>query len=64
MEEKILTQEIVKKLGLDKVSVITSEMLDGYTRIGEWAFSCCTRLTSVTIPSSVTSIGDRAFICC
>ena len=64
MEEKILTQTQVKELGLDKVSVITADMLDGYTRIGEWAFSCCTRLTSVTIPSSVTSIGDCAFICC
>ena len=64
MEKEILTQEVVKSLGLDKVSVITSEMLNGYTRIGEWAFSCCARLTSVTIPKSVTSIGDRAFICC
>lgn len=64
MEEKILTQNRVKKLGLDKVSVITSEMLDGYTCIGYEAFSCCARLTSVTIPKSITSIGDAAFICC
>ena len=64
MEKEILTQEVVKSLGLDKVSVITSEMLDGYTRIGEWAFSCCARLTSVTIPNSVTSIGNRALWDC
>ena len=31
------------------------------TSIGEWAFSCCSGLTSVTIPNSVTSIGEGAF---
>ncbi len=32
------------------------------TSIGEWTFSHCTSLTSITIPNSVTSIGDFAFI--
>ena len=32
--------------------------------IGEWAFSNCSGLTSVTIPNSVTSIGYRAFYGC
>ncbi len=31
------------------------------TSIGNWAFSNCTGLTSVTIPVSVMSIGDNAF---
>ena len=31
------------------------------TSIGWWAFSDCSGLTSVTIPNSVTSIGDHAF---
>ena len=34
------------------------------TSIGEWAFVCCTSLTSVSIPNSVTSIGNGAFNCC
>ena len=31
------------------------------TRIRDYAFSDCTSLTSVEIPSSVTSIGSNAF---
>ena len=34
---------------------------DGITGIGNYAFSGCTNLTSVTIPGNVASIGDRAF---
>lgn len=64
MKEKILTQELVKKLGLDKVSVITAEMLDGYTWIGEFAFISCASLISVTIPNSITRIGILAFHKC
>ena len=63
-KEKILTREIVEKLGLDKVSVITADMLEGYTSIGEGAFYECSGLTSVTIPNSVTSIGVSAFYNC
>ena len=64
MEEKILTRTQVKKLGLDKIPVITDDMLDGYTGIGANAFACCDRLASITIPSSITSIGYLAFAYC
>ena len=64
MKEKILTQKLVKKLGLDKVSVITADMLDGYTSIGDDAFLFCSSLKSIVIPDSVTSIGEDAFKYC
>lgn len=64
MKEKILSRELVEKLGLNKVSVITADMLDGYTSIGDYTFCWCNRLSSVTIPNSVTSIGIEAFQSC
>jgi len=62
--EKILTRNRVGKLGLDKVSVITADMLDGYTSIGDGAFYNCLNLTSIKIPNSVTNIGHNAFCNC
>ena len=60
-KEKILTRWIVEKLGLDKLDVITSDMLEGYTSIGNGAFAYHNTLTSISIPNSVTSIGNEAF---
>lgn len=47
-------------------SLSIPDKLDGYTvtTIGAWAFDDCENLTSVTIPDSVISIGERAFLWC
>ena len=63
-EEKVLTREVVLELGLDKLEVITSDMLDGYTSIGHNAFLGFLSIRSITIPNSVTSIGYYAFLGC
>ena len=63
-KEKVLTSNLVKELGLDKVNVITSDMIEGYTSIECSAFEKCFALTSITIPNSVTSIGEYAFAWC
>ena len=57
--------EIVATTQTSGTVVIPSE-IDGYrvTRIGDSAFSGCSNLTSITIPSSVTHIGSRAFERC
>ena len=63
-KEKVLTRKLVIKFGLIDLDVITSDMIDGYTSIGEFAFYDCSSLTSITIPDSVMSIGAYAFCRC
>ena len=45
-------------------SITVNESDYDVTAIGKSAFSHCSGLTSVTIPNSVTSIGDYAFYNC
>ena len=51
-------------LYLNGEKVINLIIPNSVTSIGEYAFSHCSSLTSVTIPNSVTSIGGGAFRYC
>ncbi len=57
------TIEITRYIGRD-TDVVIPEVIDGYTvtSIGRSAFEYCSRVTSIEIPGSVTSIGDDAIV--
>lgn len=59
------TVEITGYAGSDKV-VMIPDTIEGkkVSSIGDWAFSDCSSLTSIEIPSGVTSIGENAFDYC
>ena len=57
-------EEYVCNGSLHKTQVITVEIEDGVTNIGDYAFYRCENLTGVTIPDSMESIGEQAFWRC
>ena len=60
----VLSRDVVMELGLDKVDVITSDMIEEYTIICTNAFWRCSSLTSIDLPNSIISIGNCAFDGC
>ena len=57
-----LTQDLVNQ-DINLVGV-TSVIIEGYSSIGNYAFQYCSILTSITIPDSVTYIGNSALQHC
>lgn len=56
-----LTQEMITAY---TSTCVSAEIGTACTSISDDVFSYCSSLTSITIPSSVTSIGNNAFISC
>ena len=46
------------------VLLLTVQLPQGITALGEYAFNGCTSLTSIDLPEGLTSIGDYAFQSC
>lgn len=57
---------IIKRDKSASGELVIPDAIEGYpvTSIGDYAFSGCISLTSITISDGVTSIGERAFIGC
>ena len=50
--------------GIDVPDSLKEVVITGGASIGDWAFSGCSGLKSITIPDSLTSIGIGAFVGC
>ena len=50
--------------GVSSLPLLTIQLPQGVTGLGEYAFNNCTKLTSITLPDKVASIGNHAFHGC
>ena len=59
-----VTDKDVFYSGNSVVPLLTVQLPQGITALGEYAFSNCTSLTSIDLPDGLKSIGNRAFRDC
>ena len=59
-----IVNNVLVKVNYEDIKDGTFIIPDRVTSIGEYAFSGCTSLVTITIPESVTSIGRGAFYFC
>ena len=52
------------KNGVSSLPLLTVQLPQGITTLGDYAFYKCTSLTSIDLPDKVTSIGGFAFTAC
>ena len=50
--------------GTNAAPLLTVQLPQGITALGEYAFRSCSALTTVTLPETLTSIGNYAFLRC
>lgn len=59
-----MSKDLFTEIATGEVTSIKAREIEGLTTIPEYAFTGCNKLTSISLPSSITSIANNAFYEC